>query len=265
MNRRRFISLAGMVSAFLCSLPARAGQGAAIVGRAISGPASFNANVIKTIGVGGAGGNSVDHMIREGISGIEFMVANTDAQALRRSIATNRLQLGKSGLGAGADLVAGRDAAMEERSRIADFLTGTHMVFIVAGMGGGTGTGAAPVIAEVARELGIVTVAMVSTPFSFEGNRLKVADAGIAELSRYVNALIVFPNDRLMDVRGADVPMDEAFKIADNVMCSVIGDIARMINHQGAVGVDIDDVRTVLGRSSSFRRDAVHGLYLYEC
>ena len=138
--------------------------------------------VIKVIGVGGAGGNAVDHMIREGVMGVEFVAANTDAQALKRSVAHKKVRLGKTGLGAGAKPEAGRSAAVEEREQIAESLKGAHMVFITAGMGGGTGTGAAPIVAEVARELGILTVAVVTKPFGFEGKRLKIAEAGIAEL-----------------------------------------------------------------------------------
>jgi len=276
MDRRRFISLAGLAAAFCFPLVARAGQSSVMAGRAVSGffdaihslntplpwQTSGQATVIKVIGVGGAGGNSVDHMMRDGISGVEFMVANTDVQALRRSTAMNRLQLGKSGLGAGANRVAGRDAAMEVRTRIAESLADTHMAFIVAGMGGGTGTGAAPIIAEVARELGIVTAAFVTTPFSFEGNRLTVADAGVAELSRYVNALIVLPNDRIIDALGDDISMDEAFKAADNLMHYAVDVVAKMINRRGVVGVDFEDVRTVLGRTGYFGRDAVHSSLL---
>jgi cell division protein FtsZ len=139
--------------------------------------------VIKVIGIGGAGGNAVDHMIREGVNGVDFITANTDSQALGRSIAVQKLQLGKTGLGAGAKPEAGRSAAIEERDAIAESLRGAHMVFITAGMGGGTGTGAAPIVAEVARELGVLTVAVVTKPFGFEGKRLKVADVGIAELA----------------------------------------------------------------------------------
>ena len=151
--------------------------------------------VIKVIGIGGAGGNAVDHMIREGVNGVDFITANTDSQALGRSIALQKLQLGKSGLGAGAKPEAGRSAAMEEREAIAESLKGAHMVFITAGMGGGTGTGAAPIVAEVARELGVLTVAVVTKPFGFEGKRLKVAEVGISELQKHVDSLIVILND----------------------------------------------------------------------
>ena len=203
--------------------------------------------VIKVIGVGGAGGNAVDHMIREGVKGVEFVAANTDAQALKRSGAVQKLRLGKTGLGAGAKPEAGRSAAVEEREQIAESLKGAHMVFITAGMGGGTGTGAAPIVAEVARELGILTVAVVTKPFGFEGKRLKVAEAGIAELQKHVDSLIVILNDTLMDVLGDDVSMDEAFKAADNVLRNAVGGIAEIINFPGLVNVDFEDVRTVMG------------------
>ena len=203
--------------------------------------------VIKVIGVGGAGGNAVDHMIREGVNGVEFVAANTDAQALKRSGAVQKLRLGKTGLGAGAKPEAGRSAALEEREHIAEALKGAHLVFITAGMGGGTGTGAAPIVAEVARELGILTVAVVTKPFGFEGKRLKVAEAGIAELQKHVDSLIVILNDKLMDVLGDDVSMDEAFKAADNVLRNAVGGIAEIINFPGLVNVDFEDVRTVMG------------------
>ena len=203
--------------------------------------------VIKVVGVGGAGGNAVDHMIREGVMGVEFVAANTDAQALKRSVAHKKLRLGKNGLGAGAKPEVGRNAAMEEREQIAESLTGAHMVFITAGMGGGTGTGAAPIVAEVAREMGILTVAVVTKPFGFEGKRLKVAEAGIVELQKNVDSLIVILNDKLMDVLGDDVSMDEAFKAADNVLRNAVGGIAEIINFPGLVNVDFEDVRTVMG------------------
>jgi cell division protein FtsZ len=203
--------------------------------------------VIKVIGVGGAGGNAVDHMIREGVNGVEFVVANTDSQALKSSIANKKLRLGKTGLGAGAKPEAGRSAALEEREHIAEALAGAHMVFITAGMGGGTGTGAAPIVAEVARELGILTVAVVTKPFNFEGKRLKVAEAGIAELQKHVDSLIVILNEKLMEVLGDDVSMDEAFEAADNVLRNAVGGIAEIINFPGLVNVDFEDVRTVMG------------------
>jgi len=203
--------------------------------------------VIKVIGVGGAGGNAVDHMIREGVMGVDFVAANTDAQALKRSVAHKKVRLGKTGLGAGAKPEAGRNAAVEEREEIAEAIRGAHMVFITAGMGGGTGTGAAPIVAEVAREMGILTVAVVTKPFGFEGKRMKVAEAGIAELQKHVDSLIVILNDKLMDVLGDDVSMDEAFKAADNVLRNAVGGIAEIINFPGLINVDFEDVRTVMG------------------
>ncbi len=208
---------------------------------------SDSGTVIKVIGVGGAGGNAVDHMIREGVMGVEFVAANTDAQALKRSVAHKKVRLGKTGLGAGAKPEAGRSAAMEEREQVAEALKGAHMVFITAGMGGGTGTGAAPIVAEVAREMGILTVAVVTKPFQFEGKRLKIAEAGIAELQKNVDSLIVILNDKLMDVLGDDVSMEEAFKAADNVLRNAVGGIAEIINFPGLVNVDFEDVRTVMG------------------
>jgi len=209
--------------------------------------ASDSGTVIKVVGVGGAGGNAVDHMIREGVNGVEFVTANTDAQALKRSGAIVKVPLGKTGLGAGAKPEAGRSAAIEERERIAEALKGAHMVFITAGMGGGTGTGAAPVVAEVARDMGILTAAVVTKPFGFEGKRMKVAEAGIAELQKNVDSLIVILNDKLMEVLGEDVSMDEAFRAADNVLRNAVGGIAEIINFPGLVNVDFEDVRTVMG------------------
>ena len=203
--------------------------------------------VIKVVGVGGAGGNAVDHMIREGVSGVEFLAANTDAQALARNQAALKMQLGKSGLGAGAKPEAGRNAALEERERIAEQLKGANMVFITAGMGGGTGTGAAPIVAEVAREMGILTVAVVTKPFGFEGKRAKAAEAGIAELQKHVDSLVVILNDKLMEVLGDDVSMDEAFKAADNVLRNAVGGIVEIIDQPGLINVDFEDVRTVMG------------------
>lgn len=203
--------------------------------------------IIKVIGVGGAGGNAVEHMIREEVQGVEFICANTDAQALGRHSANHKLQLGESGLGAGAKPEVGRAAAETERQRIADALEGAHMVFITAGMGGGTGTGAAPVVAQVAREKGILTVGVVTKPFGFEGKRMRVADEGLAELSKHVDSLIVILNDRLMDVLGEDVSMQEAFRAADNVLRNAVGGIAEIINFPGLVNVDFEDVRTVMG------------------
>ncbi|WP_417068315.1 cell division protein FtsZ [Niveibacterium terrae] len=201
--------------------------------------------LIKVVGVGGAGGNAVDHMIREGVKGVEFVCANTDAQALLRSSAPSKIQLGDSGLGAGAKPEAGRAAALDARDRIAEALEGAHMVFITAGMGGGTGTGAAPVVAEVAREKGILTVAVVTKPFDFE-NRHRVADSGIEELAKNVDSLIVVLNEKLMEVYGEDASVEECFQSADNVLRNAVGGIAEIINLPGLVNVDFQDVRTVM-------------------
>jgi cell division protein FtsZ len=197
-------------------------------------------------------------MIREGVNGVDFVTANTDAQALKRSGAIVKVPLGKSGLGAGAKPEAGRSAALEERERIAEALKGAHMAFITAGMGGGTGTGAAPIIAEVAREMGILTVAVVTKPFGFEGKRMKVAEAGIAELQKNVDSLIVILNDKLMEVLGDDVSMDEAFKAADNVLRNAVGGIAEIINFPGLVNVDFEDVRTVMSEMGMAMMGSAH-------
>ncbi|MGV0953996.1 MAG: cell division protein FtsZ [Fluviibacter sp.] len=206
-----------------------------------------NGTIIKVIGVGGAGGNAIDHMIRENVHGVQFIAANTDAQALNNSLAGDRMQLGGSGLGAGAKPAAGRAAAEEQREQIKEMLQGSHMVFITAGMGGGTGTGAAPIVAEVARELGILSVAVVTKPFMFEGKRMKAAEAGIAELEQHVDSLIVILNDRLMDVLGDDAEMEACFKAADDVLRNAVGGIAEIITLKGLVNVDFEDVRTVMG------------------
>jgi len=205
-----------------------------------------NDTIIKVIGVGGAGGNAVEHMIREGVGGVEFICCNTDAQALKHSSAGVKLQLGP-GLGAGGKPERAREHARNERENIADMLRGAHMCFITAGMGGGTGTGAAPVIAEVARELGILTVAVVTKPFVFEGRRGKLAEEGLGELSQHVDSLIVILNEKLMEVLGEDVSMLEAFKAADNVLKNAVGGISEIINVPGLVNVDFEDVRTVMG------------------
>ena len=205
--------------------------------------------VIKVIGVGGCGGNAVDHMITSGLSGVEFIAINTDAQALNRNQAKLQLQLGNGvtkGLGAGANPDIGREAALEDRERIAELIDGADMLFITAGMGGGTGTGAAPVVAEVAKELGILTVAVVTKPFMFEGKRVRAANAGIEQLARHVDSLIIIPNEKLMQVLGEDVSMLDAFKAANNVLHGAVGGIAEVINCPGLVNVDFADVRTVM-------------------
>jgi cell division protein FtsZ len=204
--------------------------------------------IIKVFGVGGAGGNAIEHMIREGVNGVEFIAANTDAQALGRNAASAKLSLGKTGLGAGAKPEAGQAAAVEHREEIRASLEGAHMAFITAGMGGGTGTGAAPVVAEIAREMGILTVGVVTKPFSFEGNkRMKAAEAGIAEFSKHVDSLIVILNDKLMEVMGDDADVDDCFRAADDVLKNAVGGIAEIITYPGLVNVDFEDVRTVMG------------------
>ncbi len=203
--------------------------------------------VIKVIGVGGAGGNAVDHMIRNGVAGVEFITANTDGQALSRTQAKSQIQLGSTGLGAGAKPEAGRAAALEAREQIADALRGSHMAFITAGMGGGTGTGAAPVVAEVAKEMGILTVAVVTKPFSFEGvRRMQAAETGIEELSQHVDSVIVILNEKLEEVLGDDVSMEEAFSAADSVLKNAVAGISEIINVPGLINVDFQDVRTVM-------------------
>ena len=206
--------------------------------------------VIKVIGVGGCGGNAVEHMIERGLSGVEFICANTDAQALKRSTARTQLQLGTTltrGLGAGAKPEIGRDAAMEDRDRVAELIEGADMLFIAAGMGGGTGTGAAPVIADIAKSLNILTVAVVTRPFKFEGKRQRVASAGIEELTKKVDSLIVIPNDKLMEVLGDDVSLLDAYAAANDVLFGAVSGIAEVINNPGLVNVDFADVRTVMG------------------
>ena len=201
--------------------------------------------IIKVVGVGGAGGNAVDHMIREGVQGVDFICANTDAQALLRSMAPVKVQLGTTGLGAGSKPEAGRAAAQESRDEIAAALDGAHMCFITAGMGGGTGTGAAPVVAEIAKELGILTVAVVTKPFDFE-NRLRVAESGVEELAKQVDSLIVVLNDKLLEVFGDDAGFEDCFRSADNVLRSAVGGIAEIINVPGLSNVDFQDVRTAM-------------------
>jgi cell division protein FtsZ len=207
--------------------------------------------VIKVIGVGGCGGNAVEHMIARGLADVEFMCANTDAQALKRSSAGAQLQLGAAltrGLGAGARPEIGRDAAMEDRDRIAEMIDGADMLFITAGMGGGTGTGAAPVIADIAKSMNILTVAVVTRPFRLEGGkRMKVAQAGIDELAKRVDSLIIIPNDKLMEVLGDDISMLDAYAAANDVLHGAVSGIAEVINNPGLVNVDFADVRTVMG------------------
>ena len=207
-----------------------------------------NGTIIKVIGVGGAGGNAIEHMINEGVQGVDFITANTDAQALNRSSAGTKVSLGKSGLGAGAKPEAGQAAAEAHREEIRASLEGAHMAFITAGMGGGTGTGAAPIVAQVAREMGILTVGVVTKPFTFEGGkRMKSAEAGIGEFSKHVDSLIVILNDKLMDVMGEDAGVDECFRAADDVLKNAVGGIAEIITYPGLINVDFEDVRTVMG------------------
>ena len=208
--------------------------------------------VIKVVGVGGCGGNAVDHMINNGVQGVEFIGMNTDAQALKRNLAKVTLQLGTGvtkGLGAGANPEVGRLAAEEDRERITDLITGADMLFITAGMGGGTGTGAAPVVAEIARNLGILTVAVVTKPFAFEGKRQKVAAVGIDQLKQHVDSLIIIPNDRLMQVLGEDVTYEDAFRASNDVLNGAVAGIAEVINCPGLVNVDFADVRTVMSEN----------------
>ena len=203
--------------------------------------------VIKVIGVGGAGGNAINHMIEQGVEGVEFIAVNTDAQVLARNSARNQIQLGISGLGAGAKPEHAREVAMADRERLEEAVAGAHMVFITAGMGGGTGTGAAPVVAEVARSLGVLTVAVVTKPFGFEGTkRMRLAEQGIEQLSQHVDSLIVILNDKLEDVLGEDVTMDEAFRAAADVLTNAVAGIAEIINCPGLINVDFQDVRTVM-------------------
>jgi cell division protein FtsZ len=203
---------------------------------------------IKVIGVGGGGGNAVEHMISRSVGGVEFICANTDAQALSRSAAHRTIQLGVSGLGAGSKPEKGRDAAEAAEQDIRTAIEGAHMLFITAGMGGGTGTGAAPVIARVAKEMGILTVGVVTKPFDWEGGRrMTNADHGLSELEANVDSLIVVLNEKLLDVLGDDITQDEAFAHANDVLKNAVGGIAEIINVPGHVNVDFEDVRTVMG------------------
>lgn len=206
--------------------------------------------IIKVIGVGGGGGNAVQHMLHASIEGVEFICANTDAQALRNSTARTILQLGGSvtkGLGAGADPEIGRQSALEDRDRIMDVLEGSDMVFITAGMGGGTGTGATPIVAQVAKEMGILTVAVVTRPFIFEGKkRAAIADQGIKDLSQFVDSLITIPNEKLLTVLGRDVSLLNAFGAANDVLLGAVQGIAQLITCPGLINVDFADVRTVM-------------------
>ncbi len=208
--------------------------------------------VIKVIGVGGCGGNAVDHMIAQGVQGVEFIAINTDAQALNRSKARTQLQIGAAitkGLGAGAKPSVGKAAAEEDRERIKEMISGANMVFITAGMGGGTGTGAAPIVAQIAREMNILTVAVVTKPFAYEGNRMRFATEGIKALHEHVDSLIIVPNSKLMEVLGNDVTVPEAFKAANGVLQGAVAGIAEVINVPGLINVDFADVRTVMSEN----------------
>ncbi|OIQ86650.1 cell division protein FtsZ [mine drainage metagenome] len=208
--------------------------------------------VIKVIGVGGCGGNAVEHMIEMGVTGVEFICANTDMQVLKKSRAKVQLQLGTEltrGLGAGGKPETGREAALEDRDRIAEIIDGADMLFITAGMGGGTGTGAAPVVAEIARELGILTVAVVTKPFGFENKRMALAEAGIMELTKYVDSLLVVPNEKLIQVLGGKITVKDAYRAANGVLHNAVSGIAEVINGEGIVNVDFADVRTVMGEN----------------
>jgi cell division protein FtsZ len=209
--------------------------------------------VIKVIGVGGGGGNAVSHMVAAGIEGVDFICVNTDAQALKASKVKTALQIGSSitkGLGAGADPEIGRQAAVEDRDRIIELINGCDMLFITAGMGGGTGTGAAPVVAQIARELGILTVAVVTRPFNMEGNkRSLVADHGISELTKNVDSLITIPNQKLLTVLGPTTTLLDAFKSANQVLQGAVQGIAELITRPGLINVDFADVRTVMSET----------------
>jgi len=209
--------------------------------------AGFDGTRIKVVGVGGGGSNAVEHMLASGVSGVQFIAVNTDAQALARSSADLKLPLGHTGLGAGAKPERGQEAALTQRAEIRKALEGANMVFVTAGMGGGTGTGAAPVVAEVAREMGILTVGVVTKPFGFEGpRRMRAAEMGIAELSQHVDSLIIVLNDRLITVLGEEAEMADCFAAADDVLRNAVGGIAEIITSPGLINVDFEDVRTVM-------------------
>ena len=206
--------------------------------------------VIKVLGIGGGGGNAVAHMVRSGIEGVDFICANTDAQALKGARVKTGLQIGcniTKGLGAGANPEIGRQAAMEDRDRIQEVVEGADMLFITAGLGGGTGTGAAPVVAQLAKEMGILTVAVVTKPFTMEGGkRMRIAEQGIAELGRFVDSLITIPNEKLLSVLGPQTTLLDAFKAANDVLQGAVQGIAELITRPGLINVDFADVRTVM-------------------
>jgi cell division protein FtsZ len=214
---------------------------------------------IKVIGVGGGGGNAVEHMIAKAVQGVEFVCANTDAQALNRSSAHSVLQLGTTGLGAGAKPEAGKVAAEVAEDRIREAIDGAHMLFITAGMGGGTGTGAAPVIARIAKEMGILTVGVVTKPFEFEGKRrMKAAEIGVAELEANVDSLIVVLNEKLLEVLGDDVTQEDAFGHANDVLRNAVGGISDVIHVPGLVNVDFEDVKTVMSEPGKAMMGTAH-------
>jgi cell division protein FtsZ len=205
--------------------------------------------LIKVMGVGGCGGNAVDYMIEKNVTGVDFLCVNTDLQALQKSQANNIVQIGEiltQGLGAGSRPDTGKQAAMDDKEMIANAIQGADMLFITAGMGGGTGTGATPVIAQIAKEMGILTVAVVTKPFDFEGKRTRIAKDGIQELIKHVDSLITIPNEKLMGVLGEDVTFVEAFGAANNVLYSAVAGIAEIINSPGMINVDFADVKTVM-------------------
>jgi cell division protein FtsZ len=206
--------------------------------------------VIKVMGIGGGGGNAVGHMLSAGIDGVDFICTNTDAQALKSARVKTGIQIGcniTKGLGAGANPEIGRQAAMEDRDRIQEVVSGADMLFITAGLGGGTGTGAAPVVAQLAKELGVLTVAVVTKPFTMEGaKRMQIADEGIAELGRYVDSLITIPNEKLLTVLGPDTTLLDAFRAANQVLQGAVQGIAELITRPGLINVDFADVRTVM-------------------
>ena len=219
--------------------------------------------IIKVVGIGGCGNNAVDHMIEKNIFGVDFISINTDLQTLKKSQANNILQIGLNltrGLGAGARPDAGKQAAIEDRDKIKEAIKDADMIFITAGMGGGTGTGAAPVIAEIARELGILTVAVVTKPFSFESKRNQIAEQGIDELKQFVDSLIIIPNEKLMNVLGADVSFLDAFAAANDVLYNSVSGISDIINHTGLINVDFSDVKTVMAEMGN----AIIGSGAYE-
>ena len=210
--------------------------------------------LIKVVGVGGCGNNAVDYMIERNIHGVDFISVNTDLQSLKKSQANNIVQIGlhlTKGLGSGARPDSGKQAAIEDKEKLKDAIQDADMLFITAGMGGGTGTGAAPVIAEIAKELGILTVAVVTKPFSFEGKRNQIAEEGLKELRSYVDSLIVIPNEKLMNVLGADVTFINAFSAANEVLYNSVSGISDIINHTGLINVDFSDVKTVMAEMGS--------------